>query len=476
MIQPKKIKGDICIFGAGAGGLTVASVAAQMGARVVLIEQDKMGGDCLNSGCVPSKSLLAAAKAAKQCAQAKQFGIHLQSIEINFSEVMDHIKKVIETIAEHDSVERFTNLGVQVIHGHASFVDEKTVVVNDTYIQARRFVIATGSTASIPPIPGLEKINFLTNETIFSLNEKPTHLIVIGGGPIGCEIAQAFAFLGCRVTLLEAMNILPKDDSELVLQLKNQLTQDGVIIHEKISIKNVKDEDGTIFVEFENNGNKQIISGSHLLVATGRRAKVDGLNLEAAKIQYTPKGIQVDQRLRTTNKSVFAMGDVIGGYQFTHVAGYHAGIIIKNCLFRIPAKADNHAIPWVTYTMPELAHVGLSTDENQTQDHSIKTLRFSFQDNDRAQAELATLGTIKVITAKNGKILGVSILGENAGELLLPWVIAIQNGRNISEIAKTIAPYPTLSEISKRVAGEFYVPMLFSKRIKKIVKILNYFG
>jgi len=212
------------------------------------------------------------------------------------------------------------------------------------------------------------------------------------------------------------------------------------------------------------------------LVAAGRRVKVDGLNLEAENIQYTAKGIQVDYRLRTTNKSVFAMGDVIGGYQFTHVAGYHAGIIIKNILFRIPAKVDNRAIPWVTYTIPELAHVGLSTEENQIQDHSIKTLRFQFTDNDRAQTELVTLGEIKVISTKKGKILGVTILGENAGELLLPWVIAIQNGRNISEFAKIIAPYPTLSEISKSVAGEYYKPILFSGRLKKIVKFLNYFG
>jgi len=260
MDRSKKIKVDICILGAGAGGLTVASVAAQMGVRVVLIEQDKMGGDCLNSGCVPSKSLLAAAKTAKQCSMAGQFGIHLKSIDVNFLKVMDHVKKVIDTIAEHDSVERFTNLGVQVMSGHASFVDQKTVIVNDTHIQARRFVIATGSEPSVPPIPGLEKINFLTNETVFLLREKPTHFIVIGGGPIGCELAQAFALLGCQVTLLESINILPKDDSELVSQLRIQLIQDGVTIHEKINIKNVKEENSSILVEFEKNGDLQVIT------------------------------------------------------------------------------------------------------------------------------------------------------------------------------------------------------------------------
>ncbi len=476
MNQIKKIKVDVCIIGAGAGGLSVAAAAVQMGATVVLIEHEKMGGDCLNYGCVPSKSLLAAAKSAKECQQSAHFGIHVESVAIDFAQVMSHVRGVIDTIAEHDSVERFTKLGVQVIQAKALFQDPHTVIAGDAIIHARRFVIATGSTATIPPIPGLEQTAYSTNETIFSLTAKPEHLIVIGGGPIGCELSQAFALLGCEVTLLEGVKILPRDEQDLVSILREQLIQDKVKLYEDIRVINVSQQNNAIHIQIERSGQQQTIIGTHLLVAAGRKANVAGLNLPAANIAYTDRGIQVDNRLRTTNKHVFAMGDVAGGYQFTHIASYHAGIVIRNILFRIPAKVNYRAVPWVTYTMPELAHVGLLAEEALKNDSKVRVLNFSFSDNDRAQTERATVGSIKVITTAKGKILGTTILGAHAGELLLPWIIAIQEGRTIRDFTNAIAPYPTLSEISKRVAGEFYVTMLFSTRIKKLVRFLSRFG
>lgn len=472
MTHMKNMTSDVCVIGAGAGGLTVASVASQMGAKVILVEGNKMGGDCLNTGCVPSKSLLAAAKAAKTCVESKKFGIHTNKLEVHFEEVMNYIKKVINTVSEHDSVERFEKLGVKVIQSSGSFLDEKTLVAGDFHIHSKRFVIATGSSPSIPKIPGLEKIDYLTNETIFSLKEKPEHLIVIGGGPIGCELSQAFALLGIRVSILEAFTILPKDEKDLVSIMRDQLISDGITIYEHCKILQINKQNNLIEVQININDTDKTITGTHLLIATGRTANISHLNLDAAKITYTEKGISVDKRLRTSNKRVFAIGDVIGHYQFTHIAGYHVGIVIKNILFRLPAKINYQAVPWVTYTTPELAHVGLSEDDASKKYSEIKKLNFCFKDNDRAITENKTNGSISVITQRNGKILGVSILGEEAGELLLPWIIAIQKNRKINEFVNAIIPYPTLSEINRQAASKFYEPILFSQWIKKIVRLL----
>jgi len=474
-LQPKKekIKADICIIGAGAGGLTVAATAAQMGASVVLIEQHKMGGDCLNTGCVPSKSLLAAAKAAKLCVNAKKFGIHVDSIQINFQEVMSHVKKSIDTIEKHDSIERFEKLGVNVIKKKGSFIDAKTVVAGACHVQAKRFVIATGSSPVIPDIIGMEKISYLTNETIFELQEKPEHLIVIGGGPIGCELSQAFSLLGTQVTLLEAFTLLPKDDKALVSNLREQLIADGMAIYENCKIVDVHQKENKIEIKIDQQNKTQIISGSHLLIATGRKANIADLNLSAAKVNTTQKGIVVDNRLRTSNKHIYAIGDCIGQYQFTHIAGYHASIITRNILFRLPAKINYQAVPWVTYTTPELAHVGLSKEEASKAHAKINVLHYALSENDRAIVENKTNGTIKAITTSKGKILGVSILAEESGELLLPWIMAIQHNRKINEFVSVITPYPTMSEMNRQVASEFYKPIIFSKWVRRLVKVLS---
>lgn len=470
---------DLCVIGAGSGGLSVAAGAAQLGQKVVLIERAKMGGDCLNYGCVPSKSLIAAARAAAAIRGARRFGVTAGEPVVDYRALRDHIRGVIAEIAPNDSVERFTGLGVRVVHGEARFTGPDEVEAADTRIRARRFVIATGSSASVPPIPGLEAggVPYLTNETIFDLDQAPEHLIVIGGGPIGCELAQAHRRLGARVTVLEAAQLLPKDDPELVEFVRRRMRLDGVEIREGVRIARVEGTAGRLTVVLAADGQDERIAGSHLLVAAGRRPNIAGLNLDAAGVRASPKGIEVDPRLRTTNRRIYAVGDVAGRYQFTHMAGYHAGLVIRNALFRLPAKIDHSAVPWVTYTDPELGNVGLTETEARTaHGDAIRLARWSFHDNDRAQAEREAEGLIKVVADRRGRVLGAGIVGPNAGELLLPWSLAIAKRASLRDMAGLIAPYPTLSEVSKRAAGSFFTPRLFSPRTRRLVRFLQRFG
>ena len=470
------IQCDIAIIGAGAGGLSVAAGASQLGVKVVLIEGEKMGGECLNAGCVPSKSLLAAAKAQWQAKHSAHFGIDGASVKTNFKDVMQHVRSVIDKIAEHDSVERFESLGVQVILSPGKFVNRNTVQAGIYQIHAKRFVIATGSSPFVPPIAGLEQVAYLTNENIFELIEQPKHLIVIGGGPIGCELAQAFVMLGSQVTMLVGNKILPKDEPDCAMIVKEQLQATGITIHEGIKVNAAETNNDGITFTCEKDKTSFTVNGSHVLIATGRVANVKSLDLKKAGIDYSPKGIVVDNKLRTSNKKIFAIGDVAGGYQFTHMAGYHAGIVIKNALFRLPAKVNYKAVPWITFTDPELAHVGLLVEEAKEQGLKIKITEWFFADNDRAQAEAKIQGKIKVITDHKARILGVTIVGQHAGELILPWGIAIREGKTLRSFTDTIAAYPTLSEVSKHVAGEYYKPMLFSGKTKLLVKWLLKLG
>ncbi len=467
---------DICVIGAGSGGLTVAAGASQMGARAVLIEKGKMGGDCLNYGCVPSKALLAAGHAAAAVPAGARYGVNGSAPQVDFNKVHDHVHGVIAAIAPNDSVERFEGLGVEVVQAAARFTGPRELEAGGRRIRAKWFVVATGSSAAVPPIPGLDEVPFLTNETIFERTAAPEHLVIIGGGPIGCEMAQAHRQLGARVTILEMFRLFANDDPEAADVVRQRLRRDGIDILEGVKVVRVAKAGNGIAVTIEEDGKQRDIAGSDLLVAAGRRANVDGLGLEAAGIAFTPKGIEVDDRLRSTNKRVFAIGDVAGRYQFTHVAGYHAGIVIRNILFRLPAKVDDSAIPWVTYTDPELAHVGLSEAKALDNGTEIRVLRWPFAENDRAQAERRTDGFIKVIASPRGKILGATVVGGHAGELLLPWVLAMGQGIKIGAIAGAIAPYPTLSEVSKRAAGSFFTPKLFSPRTRKIVRFLMRFA
>jgi len=475
MTEP--IKADICIIGAGSAGLSVAAGAAQIGAKTVLIEAGKMGGDCLNTGCVPSKSLLAAAKAAETIRKAHYFGVDAGDPRVNFSRVHDYVHSVIAGIAPHDSVERFSGLGCRVIQARARFINDKTVEAGGEHIQARRFVIATGSRAAVPPIVGLDGVPFFTNESVFDNTVLPGHLIVIGAGPIGCEMAQAHRRLGSRVSLLDIGPMLPKDDPEAVDVVRQRLRAEGIETAEAIKILGIKKTDAGLGIDIVENGRERRIVGSHLLIATGRRPNVEDLGLEAAGVRYSPKGIEVDARLRSSNKRIFAAGDVAGSYQFTHVAGYHAGIVIRNALFRLPAKTSTKAVPWVTYTDPELAHVGMNeADARKAHGDNIRIVRGEFSGNDRAQAENTKQGFLKGILSKRGTVLGATIVGSHAGELILPWVLAVSKDLKIGDLAGLIAPYPTLSEITKRAAGSYYTPALFSSRTRAVVRFLGAFG
>jgi pyruvate/2-oxoglutarate dehydrogenase complex dihydrolipoamide dehydrogenase (E3) component len=465
------IKVDICVIGAGSGGLSVAAGASQMGAKVALIERARMGGDCLNYGCVPSKALIAAAHAAHAMCGADKFGIASVTPAVDYAALRDHIRGVIAAIEPNDSVERFTALGVQVIQAAARFTGPTEIEAGDIRVQARRFVIATGSAPLAPPIPGLKATPYFTNETIFDLDRRPEHLIVIGGGPIGAELAQAHRRLGARVTIVEMFEFLGKDDPELTAVIRRRFAVEGIDIREGTAVNALEADGDGVIVTVGESGER--ISGSHLLVAAGRQPNLEGLNLDAAGVAHDATGITVDRRLRTANRRIFAIGDVTGGYQFTHMAGYDAGIVLRNILFRLPSKTNHRAVPWVTFTDPELATVGQTEAQAMAQGgKGITILRWPFHDNDRAQAERDTQGLIKVVLDKSGRVLGAGIAGPRAGELILPWILAVGARQKIGPLAGVIAPYPTLSEISKRAAGSYYTPKLFSERTRKIVRFL----
>ncbi len=475
---------DVCVIGAGSGGLSVAAGASQMGASVVLVERDRMGGDCLNFGCVPSKSLIAAAHAAHAAREGERFGVRVGAPSVDGAAVFRRVHDVIAAIAPNDSVERFEGLGVKVIKAHARFTGPDCVRAGDVDVRARRFVVATGSSPMVPPIPGLDTrdcargahdVPYLTNESVFDLGAVPERLIVLGGGPIGIELAQAFRRLGAGVAVIEMQTILGRDDPELADVVRRQLTREGVELFEKAPAERVERTAGGIAVAV-GGADPRRVEGTHILVAVGRRPNVKDLDLDLAGVAVEPTGIVVDARLRTTNRRVFAIGDAAGGLQFTHVAGFHAGIVIRNILFRLPARADRAAIPRVTYTDPELAQVGLTEAEAVARHGGVRILRWPMHDNDRAQAEGATEGLVKAVVGRRGRILGAGIAAAHAGELIQPWTLAIANRLGIGAMASVVAPYPTLGEASKRAAGSYYTATLFGERTKAIVRLLARLG
>jgi pyruvate/2-oxoglutarate dehydrogenase complex dihydrolipoamide dehydrogenase (E3) component len=470
--SPQALTPDICVIGAGSGGLSVAAAAAAFGVPVVLVEKGKMGGDCLNYGCVPSKALLAAAKHAQAVRAGAPFGIAAQRPAVDFVKVHGHVHGAIAAIAPNDAKERFTGLGVHVIEGAARFKDKATVAVGDFEIKARRFVVATGSAPAVPPIPGLDHVTYLTNETVFDLTVCPEHLVIIGAGPVGLEMAQAFRRLGASVTVIEAATPLANDDPECAAILLDQLAREGIGIRAGTSVLRV--EGGAkprVVVAAADK--EETIEASHLLIATGRRANLDGLDLAAARIKTGPRGILVNKRLRTSNRRVYAVGDVAGGLQFTHAANYHAGVVIRNVLFRLRARADETIVPRVTYTDPELAHVGLTEAQAGRR---IRVLRWPYHENDRAQAERETRGHIKAVTTERGRVLGATIVGAHAGELIVPWTLAVTQGLNIRAFAEMVVPYPTLGEIGKRAAITYFAGSLTNPFVRRIIMGLRRFG
>ena len=461
---------DICVIGAGAAGLSVAAGAVQMGARVVLIEAGEMGGDCLNSGCVPSKALLAAAHKAHQTAQSA-FGVAGHDPAPDFAAAKDHLRSVIARIAPVDSQARFEGLGVRVIRARARFRSPTTLTAGDHVITARRFVIATGSRPAVPSVPGLGDVPYLTNETLFDLSARPDHLIIIGGGPIGIEMAQAHRRLGSAVTVVEAARALGRDDPEAVALVLARLRAEGVTIHEGAAVTAVSGQAGAVRVD---TAQGQSVTGTHLLIAIGRQPVVDGLGLDLAGVDHGPGGIAVDAGLRSSNRRIFAIGDVTGGAQFTHVAGYQAGVIVRSMLFGLRARGRSDHIPRVTYTDPELAQVGLTEAEaRKIHGARLTIVRADFAHNDRAIATGQAQGFAKVMVVR-GRPVGAVIVGPQAGELIQVWALALAARLKISAVAGMISPYPTLGEINKRVAGAYFAPRLFeSPWVKRVVRFVQ---
>ncbi|WP_057462863.1 FAD-dependent oxidoreductase [Pseudovibrio sp. POLY-S9] len=473
----KTLTPDICVIGAGSGGLSVAAAAAAFGVDVVLIEKGKMGGDCLNYGCVPSKAIIAAGKAAATFRSSEKFGVGAQEPEIDFSKVNDHVHDVIATIAPHDSVERFEGLGVHVIQGAGEFTSADTVRVGEQIIKARRFVIATGSSAAVPPIPGIENTPYLTNENLFELKERPEHLIIIGAGPIGMEMAQAHRRLGSRVTVIEALRPLAVTDPAHAAQVIEKMESEGVEILANTKVNSVERTDAgvkvTIKVDDEAEGT---VEGTHLLIAAGRAPNVSSLGLEAAGIEYSRKGIKADDGLRTTNRKVYAIGDVAGGAQFTHAAGAHASLVIRSILFRMPVNHHNITMPAVTYTEPEIGQVGLSEQQAREQlGDKLKVLTAEFSGNDRALAEGKGKGQVKLLTNGKGQLVGASIVGPGAGEQIGLLALMISQKLKVGALLGVVFPYPTLNEAIRRAALTYYADAPKNPWLRRILALLRKF-
>ena len=470
----RRIRADLAIIGAGAGGLSVAAGAAQLGLKVVLFEKGEMGGDCLNYGCVPSKALISSANAAHAARSSGHLGVSAQSVKVDFPTVMARVHQVIADIAPIDSQERFEGLGVQVIREAAQFRDGRTVESASVRVTARKILIAAGSRASVPPIPGLDQVAFLTNEGLFELKALPEHLVILGGGPIGIELGQAFRRLGSGVTIIEAGLPLAREDRDTAEVVLQQLAKDGVrlLTHSRA----VRVEAGPTVIVQGPEG-EQRISGSHLLVATGRTPSIAGLNLEAAGVAYSSAGVTTDNSLRTTNRRVFAVGDIAGRGQFTHLAGAHAGLFVRKAMFALPINAQSLVTPRVTYSNPEIATVGLTeTEARKIHGADVKVLIQPFEDNDRARAEGDIRGFGKLVATKGGKVLGVTLVGPQSGDLILFWALALSTGLKLAQLTGVIAPYPTRGEINKRLPGAWYSGALFSPGTRLLVSILKHFS
>jgi pyruvate/2-oxoglutarate dehydrogenase complex dihydrolipoamide dehydrogenase (E3) component len=470
----ESLKPDICVIGAGSGGLSVAAGAAALGVHVVLIEHGKMGGEFLNYGDVPSKALLAAARRLGDLKSLDTFGIGVGKPTFDFGKARAHMTAAIAAITPNTSAERFTGLGVHMIAGSAQFSDAETVRVGDgTSIKAKSYVIATGSSPTNPLINGLETIDYYTNETIFELAECPSHLVIVGAGPVGIEMAQAFRRFGADVTVIEMRRPLATEDQECAEVLLAQLASEGIAIHSGALVTNLAKQAGGIEVTFDTDAGRQTAVGSHVLIAVGRWPNIDGLDLAAAGIKHNASGITVDARLRTSNKKVYAVGDVAGGPRFTHAANYHAGVVVRNAVLHAGAKVDYTAIPHVIFTDPELAQVGLTEAEAVRQGYKIRILRAPYFDNDRAQMERDTRGHLKVIADKHGNILGATIVGRHASELIAPWTLAIAQRINIRDMMQLVVPYPTLGEIGKHAALSYLSTGLTRSWPGRIIDVLR---
>jgi pyruvate/2-oxoglutarate dehydrogenase complex dihydrolipoamide dehydrogenase (E3) component len=466
----ERITADIAIIGAGSGGLSVAAGASQLGLKVVLFEAGEMGGDCLNTGCVPSKALIAAGKQARAMRTASRFGIADVEPQVDWAAVKAHVQGVIDTIAPIDSQERFEGFGVRVVRAFARFTGPRTVTGGDVEVTAKRIVLASGGRPFIPPIPGLAQTPHLTNETIFALDRLPQHLIVLGAGPIGVELGQAFARLGSAVTILEAAEPLARFEPEARAVVLEALAHEGVTVRSATAATAVRVTDSGVAVT---TAAGDVVEGSHLLVAVGRRANVENIGLEVAGVAIGRNGVETDAYLRTTNPAVYAVGDVAGREQLTHAAGWHASALVRTLLFRAATRADAVALPSAVYCEPELAMIGLTEAEARAHHgDKVKAVRWAAEENDRAQAERDVEGFVKIVTGPAGRILGATAVGAQAADLLAPIGLAMAQRLTIRALTGPVAAYPTRGELLKRAAGSFYTPTLFSDRTRALVRFL----
>ena len=469
---------DLGILGGGAAGLTAAAGSAQFGAKTVLVEKARaLGGDCLHFGCVPSKTLIRTAGVWSLARRAKEFGLPEVALPpVSLAAVMDRVRSVVDTIQEHDSPERFCRLGAEVRFGSPRFVDDHTVDLDGSRLTARAWIVATGSSPSLPAVEGIADVPYWTNETVFSQTELPGHLLILGGGPVGVEMAQAFRRLGSKVTIVEFTDqLLGPEDPDIAAILRSRLEAEGVKVFTGTKALKASVGNGSVLLRVgpvKGEAEPWTVEGDVLLVAAGRKPNVEGLDLPAAGVAFSPRGVPADRRMRSNVPHIYSCGDVNGVFPFTHVAGYEAGIALSNAVLRLPRRADYTKVPWCTYTDPEVASVGMNEKRAKAAGVEYRSLEAPFREVDRALAEGETEGKIKVLVTPSGRILGCQIVGHHAGELLHEWVAAINGGVKLSTVAGAIHAYPTLAEISKKAAGSFYAEKLFSDRTKKILRFL----
>ncbi|MCH8315049.1 MAG: FAD-dependent oxidoreductase [Planctomycetes bacterium] len=466
---------DLAVIGGGSGGLVAAIVAHKLCLKTALIEGRFFGGDCLNFGCVPSKSLIASSRAAALMREANRFGIESIEPRLHWDRITGRIAAIQDHIREHETASYFREMGLSVYEAHATFVDPHTLRVNDQTVTANKIVIATGSSPVVPPIDGLKEAGYITNEDVFTLKTQPKRLTVIGGGPIGVEMAQAFARLGTNVTLIESADcVLSREDDDMSAIVCDALKRDGVDLRMNCTAASVSVHNGEKRISLEYRGEHDEIAADEIFVAVGRKPSIDGLKLDVAGINHDRRGICVNKRMQTSVRHIYAVGDCAGGPMFTHAASLEASVAIRNIVFKLPAKVSYRAFGWCTYTEPELASVGFNEKRAQADEIDYSVAEAKFADNDRALCESSTAGKIKVLYQRGWrkKIIGAQIVGPHAGELIHEYVLAISRGMTMGQLAGPTHIYPTLSEINRRVAINHLAESFFSDRTRRILRLL----
>jgi len=459
---------DLVVIGAGSAGLTAADFAAKFGARVALIEKQRIGGDCTWTGCVPSKTLLKISKVAHEIRTAERYGLTPQDLIVDFKSVMSAVRRVISLVYENESPEALRSKGIDVLIGDVHFLDPHTLCVGSDTITAKHVILTTGAHFSVPPVNGLDAVKYLTYENVWDLQLLPEHLLVIGAGPIGCEMSQAFRRLGSQVTVIEGgERILPRDEPDASTVLTKVFHSEGIKLNFNVKIERVWQEENTIYVS----DGKEKFSGDYLLIAVGRSPNVDGLALEKAGVEYSPLGIKVDQHLHTSQRHIYAAGDCTGSYQFTHYAGWQAAMAVRNALLPGASKAVSDRVPWTTFTDPEVAHIGLTQDQARVRfGEAVTTCDWPMKHVDRALTEHDTSGFLKIVHKKDGTLLGATIVCARAGEMIHEWIVALEKGIKVGDLAQVIHVYPTYSTASMQAAADIRVAQILGGTSGQIIR------